>query len=40
MKIQDIAPGCAEHLKLVSDFYQAEPHPSIFAAAYRERPKG
>src|SRR4029077_448501 len=36
MKIQEIAPGCAAHLKLVSEFYQAESRPSIFTAAYRE----
>ena len=36
MKIQEIAPGCVEHLRLLSDFYQAEPRPSIFTAAYRQ----
>ena len=36
MKIQEIAPGCAAHLKLVSEFYQAESRPSIFTTAYRE----
>ena len=29
MKIQEIAPGCVEHLRLLSDFYQAEPRPSF-----------
>ena len=36
MKLQEIAPGCAAHLKLVSEFYQAESRPSIFTTAYRE----
>jgi SAM-dependent methyltransferase len=36
MKIQEIAPGCAAHLKLVSGFYQAESRPSIFTTAYRD----
>ncbi|MET0361619.1 MAG: class I SAM-dependent methyltransferase, partial [Sphingobium sp.] len=36
MNIQEIAPGCAAHLKLVSEFYQAESRPSIFTTAYRE----
>jgi SAM-dependent methyltransferase len=36
MKIQNIAPGCAEHLKFLSDFYQAEPRPSVFTSAYRQ----
>ena len=36
MKIQEIAPGCAEHLRLVSEFYQAESRPSIFTTAYRD----
>jgi hypothetical protein len=40
MKIQDMAPGCAEHVKLLSDFYHAEPRPSTFTAGYREWPKG
>ena len=36
MKIHDIAPGCAEHLKLLSTFYRVEPRPSLFASAYRK----
>jgi SAM-dependent methyltransferase len=36
MKIQEIAPGCAEHLRLVSGFYRAEPTPSVFTSAYRK----
>ena len=36
MKIQDIAPGCAEHLKFLSEFYRAEPRPSVFTSAYRK----
>ena len=35
MKIQDIAPGCVEHLKFLSEFYRTEPQPSVFTSAYR-----
>ena len=34
--IQDIAPGCVEHLKFLSEFYRAEPQPSVFTSAYRK----
>ena len=36
MKIQEIAPGCAEHLKFLSGFYRAETRPSVFTEAYRK----
>ncbi|HEY5705808.1 MAG TPA: glycosyltransferase [Terrimicrobiaceae bacterium] len=36
MRIQEIAPGCSEHLRFLSGFYRAEPRPSVFASAYRK----
>ena len=36
MSVPEIAPGSAAHLKLVTEFYQAEPRPSVFASAYRD----
>ena len=36
MSVPEIAPGSAAHLKLVTEFYQAEPKASVFASAYRD----
>src|SRR5262245_34279406 len=36
MKVQEIAPGSAEHLKFLSGFYRAERQSSVFTQAYRE----
>ena len=36
MKIQEIAPGCAEHLKFRSGFYRTQARPSVFTSSYRK----
>jgi SAM-dependent methyltransferase len=36
MSVPEIAPGSAAHLKLVTEFYQAEPKASVFASSYRD----
>ncbi len=36
MSVPEIAPGSAAHLKLVTEFYRAEPKASVFASAYRD----
>ena len=36
MSVPEIAPGSAAHLKLVTEFYRAEPKASVFTSAYRD----
>jgi hypothetical protein len=36
MKIQEIAPDCAAHLKFRSCFYRTQARPSVFTSSFRE----